>query len=179
MFIRTILLTAITVLLLIFLLIKIVPFLLKKKSFPRKTSLIFATFLSLTAVLFFYQSYFFTFDQTNGTRYKGPVESPTGDYTATSYFKEYGGAAGGVHVWVDITFHDHDNKDKTIYLSDAKGMFSLSWKDDATLSIVNKDEFEDTSTLLNVESDIYHDTGLACQSLIIKDEYENCYANES
>lgn len=90
---------------------------------------------------------------------EGPqlVLSPTGKYTANAYYEPYGGAgpSGGVHVWVEIT----NNED--------------------TLSIVNKDEKPDTdrSIALTVEKEIYHENGLACKSLLMKNKYEKCYQN--
>ncbi|MFD1848666.1 DUF5412 family protein [Oceanobacillus bengalensis] len=53
--------------------------------------LIFITILMLVG----YKKYFFSFDSLGeGTHYIGPIDSPTGKYTANSYFKNYGGAAG-------------------------------------------------------------------------------------
>lgn len=55
----------------------------------------------------------------------------------------------------------------------------MNWLDEDTLSIVNKDEKPDTdrSIALTVEKEIYHENGLACKSLLMKNKYEKCYQN--
>lgn len=87
---------------------------------------------------------------------------PTGKYTANVYYKTYGGAAGGVNLGVEITYHD-DNKKKIVYHSDAKSNFSMEWKDENTLYIVNEEPGYSSSNntlILNVEKDTYFDGGL-------------------
>lgn len=109
-----------------------------------------------------YNTYFFTFDNLEGEFYKGPMESPTGKYSANAYYKTYGGAAGGVNLWVEITYHD-DNKMKTVYHSDANRNFSMEWKNENILSIVNEEpgySSSNKSVKLNVEKETYFDGGL-------------------
>ncbi|WP_163970426.1 DUF5412 family protein [Oceanobacillus halotolerans] len=153
---------------------------IKRKPFPKK--LLTATIISF--VIGFgvigYTKYFFTFDNLDGELYEGPVESPTEKYTANAYFKTYGGAAGGVNLWVDVTSHD-SGEVKTIYHSDAKRTFSMEWKNEDTLYIKNESlEFPNSnrSVELDVNHEIYHDSGLACQSWLMKNDYETCYQNE-
>ena len=58
----------------------------------------------------------------------------------------------------------------------------MEWKDETTLYIINEEpEYPSSnrSIELDIEREIYHDTGLACQSWLMKDEYETCYQNES
>lgn len=51
-----------------------------------------------------YKKYLFSIDNIgHSTYFRVPVESPSGKYTADSYFKHWGGAAGGAHIWVNIT----------------------------------------------------------------------------
>lgn len=105
------------------------------------------------------------------------MTSPTGRYTAHAYFEPYGGAVGGVNVWIEITdHHDHDVK-KTIYYSEAHTYIDMIWKDSDVLFIINKEPGypDDHSIELNVNNEIYHDQGLACQSWLMKGEYEVCY----
>ncbi|QOY35382.1 DUF5412 family protein [Anaerobacillus isosaccharinicus] len=155
-------------------------FTIKKKAFPKK--LLIASFIGilLVSIQVGYSKYFFTFNTDDGEFYKGPVNSPTEKYTATAHYKTYGGAAGGVNLWVEITFNDEDNKIKTIYYSDAKSNFSMIWKNEDTLYIVNEEPnfpSSNRSIELNVEKEIYHDRGLVCKNLLMKKEYETCYQN--
>ena len=109
-----------------------------------------------------YNTYFFTFDNREGEVYKGPLNSPTGQYTANAYYKNYGGAAGGVSLWIEITDHK-DNKMKTIYHSEAKSNFSMEWKNEKILYIINEEPrfpSSNKSVELNVEKDIYFNGGL-------------------
>lgn len=128
-----------------------------------------------------YKKYFFTFNSLGqGTYYKGPVNSSNGKYTADSYFKTWGGATGGAHIWVEIT-NNENSEIQTIYYSDGKSNFSMEWKNDNAIYIRNDDGPEypdsDRSMELEIGKEIYDETGKACDSLIMKDEYETCYKN--
>lgn len=128
-----------------------------------------------------YKKYFFTFDSLGqGTYFKGPVDSPNGIYTADSYFKHWGGATGGAHVWVEITNNENGNV-QTIYYSDGKSNFSMEWGDDNAIYIRNDEgpEFPDSdrSIEIMIGKEIYDESGRACDSWIMKDEYETCYQN--
>ncbi|MEI4771645.1 DUF5412 family protein [Psychrobacillus sp. FJAT-51614] len=128
-----------------------------------------------------YKKYFFTFGSLGqGTYFKGPVDSPNGKYTADSYYKNWGGATGGAHVWVEIT-NNENSKVWTIYYSDGKSNFAMEWKDDNTIYIRNDEgpEYPDSerSIELGIEKEIYDERGRACESWIMKDEYETCYQN--
>jgi hypothetical protein len=108
------------------------------------------------------------------------VNSTNEKYTANAYYMNYGGAAGGVNVWVEITYNDENGKPKTVYFSDAKSNFSMEWKDEDTLYIVYEEpEYPKSirSIELEIGKEIYHESGLACKSLLMKDEYETCYQN--
>ncbi|MFJ7976754.1 DUF5412 family protein [Peribacillus sp. NPDC096379] len=139
-------------------------------------------FLIIGIVLIFvYSRYIYTFEFSDGEVYKGPVKSPTGEYTANAYYKPYGGAAGGVNVWMEITYNEEDDKTKTIYYAPGKSHFSMKWKDEDTLDIINQaPEFpsEDRSVELQVGKEIYDESGAACNSIIMKDEYETCYERD-
>ncbi|MTH54820.1 hypothetical protein GKZ89_15565 [Bacillus mangrovi] len=175
------LIALLTVLLFITFCVKIIGFLLKKNPFPKKLLITASTGVILVFSLLFYQTYFFTFssiDRSNMEQGPGPVPSPSGNYSAHAFYEPYGGAAGGVNVWVEITHHQEKEKVKTIYFADAKIDFSMKWIDDDQLSIVNNDPDypdEDRSIVLKPDKEIYDESGLACQSLLMKDEYERCY----
>lgn len=144
-----------------------------------KFKLIIIGIILLTLLFYGYNRYFFSFDNLEkGEHYQGPVVSPTGNYIANSFFKDYGGATGGANVWVEITDKNSDNK-KIIYYSDGKSKFGMEWIDDKTISIRNDDGDEypdsDRSIELNVETDIYDERGLACVSVVMKNEYKNCF----
>jgi len=130
---------------------------------------IFVVFL----LLFFYYEYiYFTFD----FMYKGdlkdgkPVVSPNGDYSAQIYYENYGGAAGGVNLIVNI-INQKSNKEQTIYFSDAKGNVILNWKGPNVLSVTNYDQYENRNVDLIVGKEIYDENGGACQHYKIKKQY--------
>lgn len=160
------------------LILKLFMFLFRKQDFPKKTLL---TSLAGTVVvfgIFVYINYFFTFDHLKGESIWFPVGSPTQEYTANAFAKPYGGAAGGVKIWVNVTYHQEDDRIQTVYYSEATGDFSMDWIKDDVLSITNETPNypgTDRSIELEIGKEIYHETGLACTSLLMKDEYEKCY----
>lgn len=159
---------------------KLFIFFIKRRHFPKKLLIASLTGIIAVFALFVYTQYFFTFDNLEGEFYKGPVKSPNEKYTANAYYRTYGGAAGGVDVWVELTYNDENDKIKTIYYSDVKSNFSMDWKDEDTLIIVNEEPKypnSNRSVELEIGKEIYHDNGLACQSLLMKDQYETCYQN--
>jgi hypothetical protein len=137
----------------------------------------------VSSSIYLYEMYFFTFsdiDRELTQRGPGPLISPTGEYTANAFFELYGGAAGGVNVWVDITNNRGKNGVQTVYYSDAKKNFSLEWRDEDTLYILNDEPDypnSNRSVELDIGKEIYHENGLACKSLLMKDEYETCFQN--
>ena len=97
---------------------------------------------------------------------------------ANAYYEPYGGAAGGVNVWVEITNQNDNDEKKTIYYSDVNNNFNIEWVDEDTLLIINESSKYPNlkkSIKLDVKKEIYHDRGLACKSWLMKDEYETCY----
>lgn len=160
-----------------------IAFFIKKKPFPKKLLITTLSGVILVSFIFLYKTYFFTFNEIDRASTKegpGPIQSPSGEYTANAYYEPYGGAAGGVNVWVEITNNKEKKQAKTIYYSDAKSNFSMEWVDEDTLSIVNDDpEYPNSnrSIKLEVDKEIYHESGLACKSLLMKNEYETCYQN--
>lgn len=172
----------ITVVVLITFCVKLYFYFAKKSSFPRKLLIFSLTGIVLVILLIGYTKYFFTFNHLEGEFYKGQVDSPTGKYTANSYFRNYGGAAGGTNVWVEITNNDENNKISTIYYSDGKGYFEMKWKDKNTIYIRNDGGTEepgsDRSMELEIGKEIYDETGRACDSWLMKNEYETCYRNK-
>ncbi|HLR11362.1 MAG TPA: DUF5412 family protein [Sporosarcina sp.] len=176
------LMASITVALFLTLCIKIIISFIKKKPFPKRLLIGTLSGIVLVSSIYVYETYFFTFSEIdkeftqNGP---GPITSPTEKYTANAYYEPYGGAAGGVNVWVEITYNSN-NKVKTVYYADAKDNFSMKWLDEDRLYILNDNpEFlnSNRSIKLEIGKEIYHENGLACKSLIMKDEYETCYQN--
>ncbi|MFE6167982.1 DUF5412 family protein [Viridibacillus arvi] len=137
----------------------------------------------LVSSIYIYEMYYFTFGEIDREfiqKGPGPVTSPTEKYTANAYYEPYGGAAGGVNVWVEITNNIEKNKVQTVYYSDAKSDFSMKWLDEDTLYILNDESNypnSNRSIELEVGKEIYHENGLACKSLLMQDEYETCYQN--
>lgn len=175
----------ITMILLIAFIVKWIVYLNKRKglrrSFPRKTLIAAAIGFALFSSIFVYLEYFFTFDRIDRSRMQiGPeASSPEGHYTAHAYYEPYGGAAGGVNVWVEIENHAA-NTVKTVYYADANPRISLTWAGEQTLAIENAGEHpsSDRNAILNVDNEIYHDTGWACKSLLMRNDYEQCYRYE-
>jgi Family of unknown function (DUF5412) len=157
--------------------IKLTIFFITKKHFPKKLLIAFLIGTTVFIGLYIYANFFFTFDNLEGEFYTGPVNSPTEKYTANAYYMTYGGAAGGVNIWIEITYND---KIETIYYSDAKSYFYMEWRDENTLYIINEEpEYPNSNRSIELEigKEIYHESGVACQSWLMKDEYETCYQN--
>jgi hypothetical protein len=173
----------ITVILFVILCVRIIVSFIKKKSFPKKLLIATLSGIVLVSSIYIFEVYFFTFNEID-RRYiqegPGPVTSPTEEYTANAYYEPYGGAAGGVNVWVEVTYNNEKNKVQTVYYADAKTDFSLEWVDEDTLSILNDEpDFPNSNRSIQLEigKEIYHENSLACKSLLMKDEYETCYQN--
>ena len=161
---------------------KIVLSFIKKTPFPKGLLIATLSGVVLVSSIYIYQTYFFTFssiDRESAQEGPGPVTSSTEKYTADAFYEPYGGAAGGVNVWVEITYN-HMNKDETIYYADAKSNFPMEWVAEDTLYILNDnsdDPNSDRSIELEIGKEIFHENGLACKSLLMKDDYETCYHN--
>lgn len=173
-----------TLIVLFIFVIKLMIFFFKQKNFPKKTLTALLTGLVLFLGIFIYIQYFFTFstlDKKDTQKVPESVSSPTGEYTAHAYYEPYGGAgpSGGVHVWIEI-LNNNAHTNKIVYYAEAKSHFSMEWLDEEKLSIVNKEPNytnSNRSIVLSIDKEIYHENGLACQSLLMKDEYEKCYQN--
>ncbi|NHM34078.1 DUF5412 family protein [Neobacillus terrae] len=127
--------------------------------------------------LFVYQKFAYTFEFNKGEFFVGPVQSPNGKYKANSYYKTYGGAAGGVDVWIEITNIDTD-KVRTIYYAPGKSNFSMKWIGDDTIYITNEAPgipSEDRNIELTIGEEIYDESGAACDSWVMKRQYETCF----
>lgn len=175
------LISFITVLLFLILCVNVIISFIKKKPFPKKLLIATLSGVILVSSIYIYEMYFFAFSEI-GREFTqmgpGPVTSPTEEYTANAYYEPYGGAAGGVNVWVEITKNNEKNKVQTVYYSDAKSDFSMEWLDKDTLYILNDEpEYPNSNRSIKLEigKEIYHENGLACKSLLMKDEYETCY----
>lgn len=169
------LISFITAILFLILCANILVSLIKKKPFPQKILIATLSGAVLAFSIYTYEMYFFTFskiDRGATQEGPGPVISPTEEYTANAYYEPYGGAAGGVNVWVEVT-NNEKNNNQIVYYADAISQVFIDWLDEDTLYIQNKDR----SIKLEIGKEIYHDTGLACRSLLMKDKYETCYQN--
>jgi len=148
---------------------------------------IFTTFSILIFVLFAavflyftLRPYFSTFDRSEQEDLSYSMPSRNGEYTAEIYGVPYGGAAGGVTIWVDVkkTNDPNDSTVKNIYRAEYHGHNHLEWEDENTLRIENWNEYVDESITLNIDEEIYDGWGWACQSLRMKDQYVRCLAPE-
>ena len=157
-------------------------YIVNKKAFPKRMLIMFASCVALFMAFYIYNQYFFTFDRIDRAQLQlgaGPVESPTGAFTAKAFYEFYGGVLGGVNLFVEVT----DNKKeetKIIYYADVKAFVRLVWRDDETLAIYNEDYNNDSNgeVVLNIRNELYHDRGLACQSVLLRKSYKTCYEDE-
>lgn len=178
-----ILITFITIILFLILCATLIISFSKKKPLPKKMLFATLTGVVLVSSIYLYEMYFFTFSEVNREYTQngpGPIISPTEKYTANAFYEPYGGAAGGVNVWVEIAYNNEENKVKTVYYGDAKSYFTMEWMDEDTLYIRNGEpDYPNSNRNIELEigKEIYHETGLACKSLLMKDEYEICYQN--
>ncbi|NIK21599.1 DUF5412 family protein [Paenibacillus lupini] len=143
-----------------------------------KKRYIILTLLIISLILLIgYNRYSYNFKSLeNAELFVGPLESPGGKYKASAYYILYGGAAGGVLYIVEVEQTQTGEK-KKIYSSNHKEKFSMSWKTSDILSIINEspkfDEYRNID--LNVQTDIYEESGSACRSLTLEEKFENCY----
>ncbi|WP_274310184.1 DUF5412 family protein [Solibacillus daqui] len=180
--IRTIalLLFLITAILLFILVIQCIRYFFRKITFPKKLALITSTGFLVLLAIFVYIQYFFTFALIGKEHMQigaGPVLSPSENYAAQVYYEPYGGVLGGVNVWVEVTDNEKQTT-KIVYYADAKNQVTLQWIDETSLFINNEDQtYTDSnrSIQLNIEREIYHENGLACQSLLLRNSFETCY----
>ena len=164
----------------LFLVVNLLKFVIHKKPFPKRLFVATLTGMIFVSSIYIYQTYFFTFDRIDRKSMQqgpGPMASPTGRYTADAFYELYGGAAGGVNVWIEVTDHNNHDKTKTIYYSNANAEIEMEWTDEDVLFIQNEDSSNTKSMELNVKKEIYHDAGLACRSLVMKDDDETCYSD--
>lgn len=147
----------------------------------------FTTFTLLILVLFaavflyfWLRPYFSTFDRSELGELSYSMQSRNGDYTAEIYGVPYGGAAGGVTIWVDVkkTNGPEDATVKTIYRAEHHGNNHLEWESENTLRIENWNEYTDETITLNIDDEIYDGWGWACKSIRMKDQSVRCPAPE-
>jgi hypothetical protein len=158
-----------------------------RKSWVRRhpVYLIFILMIGLpvvTLTLFFtLRPYLSTFDRSGEGDLSSSMSSPNGEYTAELYGVPYGGAAGGVTIWVDVrkTADPNASNAKSIYRAEFHGGNHLEWESDNTLRIENWSEYSNETVTLNIDEEIYDGWGWACSSLRTKDQYVRCLAPAS
>lgn len=149
---------------------------------PIFTAFSILIFVLFAAVYLYFtlRPYFSTFDRSEQGDLSYSMPSRNGEYIAEIYGVPYGGAAGGVTIWVEVkkTNALDDSNVKAIYRAGYHGHNHLEWEDDNTLRIENWNEYVDESITLNIDDEIYDGRGWACQSLRMKDQYVRCLAPE-
>lgn len=81
-----------------------------------KTSLSIVTLIIVAILIyFFYDHITYDFDTPKGILHE-KIRSPEGNYSARIYYEYYGGAAGGVNVYVTIVDKMQDNIEKQFTL---------------------------------------------------------------
>ena len=155
-------------------LIFFIRFLMKRNRFP---------FLLLVPCIIIFQiflndyiqtNYHFTFDDISIEYTDKTLTSPDGLRNAQLQYEYYGGAAGGVNLLVKLL-----EENKVIYYADAQNTIRVNWLDNETLTITNNSfdyPADSRDFTLKVDTEIYHDKGLACKSIPLKGTYETCYS---
>lgn len=138
--------------------------------------------LSVIALILFFtlRPYFSTFDRAGQGELSSSMSSPNGEYTAELYGVPYGGAAGGVTLWVDVkkTGDTSPSGAKSIYRAAFNGSNHLEWESEHTLRIENWNEYSNETITLDINEEIYDGRGWACKSLLTKDQYVRCLTPE-
>ncbi|SFC51035.1 hypothetical protein SAMN05443252_10422 [Bacillus sp. OV322] len=114
---------------------------------------------------FTYFSFSFEKDVSKG-KLTDTLLSPDGSRIAKSYFDVKPGALGPTIVIVEIV-NNETNKSKIIYRSIESYNFSMKWENNNILNIHGHK--------LNVDNEIYDESGNACNSLAMKNQYKKCY----
>lgn len=127
--------------------------------------------VSLIVLYLVYNHFTYEFLHTGDTKEDSPVLSPSEKYSAQIYYENYGGAAGGVNLIVNLINHHKNDEERTIYFSDAKGNVNINWINSTVLSIQNYDEYENRSIELLVEKEIFDENGGACEAYKIKKKF--------
>lgn len=130
----------------------------------KKRYIILLLFVFGTLLLIGYNRYFYNFKSLNNAALlTNPIESPNGKYKASVYYIPYGGAAGGVLHIVQVE-QIQTGKKKTVYSSNHKRDFSISWISSDILYIKNESpEYKEYRSIeLNVDTDIY-DVNINCK----------------
>ncbi|WP_405155787.1 DUF5412 family protein [Paenibacillus sp. FSL K6-0108] len=155
------------------------PWIRRHPIFTAFSILIFVLFAAVF-LYFWLRPYFSTFDRSEQGELAYSMSSPDGEYVAEMYGVPYGGAAGGVTIWVDVkkVLSSGMSTVKTIYRAKYHGANHLEWENENTLRIENRNEYSDDSITLNIDDEIYDSWGWACRSLRMKDQYVRCLAPE-
>ena len=164
-------------LLLLIVIVQLIRYKMNRITWPKKSLLLLVSVWSVCVGSFLVNYYFFTFntiDRTDMQEGRLHVESPNGKWSASSYYELYGGAPGGVNVWIEVT-NEQTAETKIVYYADAKQDVSLSWDNEQSLTIRNEDQYSNATTTLNIETDIYDEFGRACRSVVMRGQYEHCY----
>ncbi|QLG42085.1 hypothetical protein HW560_30850 [Paenibacillus sp. E222] len=143
-------------------------------------SILILALFAAVLLYFWLRPYFSTFDRSQQGDLSYSMPSRNVEYTAEIYGVPYGGAAGGVTIWVDVKKTNDPNEStvKTIYRAEYHGHNHLEWEDEHTLRIENGNEYVDETITLNIDEEIYDGWGWACQSLRMKEQYVRCLAPE-
>ncbi|MEG0471331.1 MAG: DUF5412 family protein [Solibacillus sp.] len=137
----------------------------------KKTFLSIFFILSAICLYFIYNYYTYDFAYTGDMKDGAPIPSPNGEYSAQVYYENYGGAAGGVNLIVNIIDHMKKDKEQTVYFSDAKGLPILNWVEPNRLSIINRYGNSNRSTVIIIGKEIYDENGRSCGKYKIKKQF--------
>lgn len=138
--------------------------------------MIFGIPIIALTLFFTFRPYLSTFDRSGEGQLSYSMPSRNGEYIAEMYGVPYGGAPGGVTVWVEVrkTVDTIPSSAKSIYRTESHGNPHLEWESENMLRIENWSEYSNETITLNIDEEIYDGRGWACKSLRTKDQYVRC-----
>jgi|GEM_PF-3139885 hypothetical protein len=116
----------------------------------------------------------YIFHYTEGLPFNPPITTQDGAYSAQAFYITWGGAAGGVSMYVNVTDHRQQDSLRTVYYADTHTEPNISWTDNHTLLIENHDEYNNFDATADVSTDVYDSSGRACLASAIQTSYR-CY----
>lgn len=143
----------------------------------KRTLLILAAIILSVVSVLLYRNFTYEFEFKRGALHE-EVISPDGKYTAKVYYHNYGGAAGGTNVYVNVHPNNNEANEATIYYSDGKDYFLVRWIEENKLYIINEGTYENRSAALTIGKEIYDERGKACLKYTFNKKY-TCYSKKS
>ena len=143
---------------------------------------IIRTILAATLSFVIYQQYFYTFEKIDRDpliRAIGPIVSEGQNYAAEAYYEPDASTPNHKNIWIEIE-NKQTKERKVVYYGSAKNYVQLSWLENGKLAVFNANDptAKNQFIELDVENEIYDESGLACKSIIVRKDIEHCFKGE-